>query len=103
MGATIRRSSTKYQKEGIDILGWLPVFCSPMKLSKLNKGASATIVLVTSRDLEVALMKYGVMCGDLFTLSDIAPMGGPLALEIDGNKVAIRKSDAEKIEVKVNS
>lgn len=74
-----------------------------MKLSQLNKGSQAVIVSVASRDLEVALMKYGVVCGDLFTLSDMAPLGGPFALEIDGNKVAIRKSDAELIEVKVNS
>lgn len=74
-----------------------------MKLSELDKGTSAIIVSVSSRNLEVALMKYGVVCGDLFTLSDMAPMGGPYALEIDGNKVAIRKSDAEQIEVRVNS
>lgn len=95
--------TTKYRKQGIDIVATWVVFCAPMKLSQLNKGSKAVIVSVTSRELEVALMKYGVVCGDQFTLSDLAPMGGPFALEIDGNKIAIRKSDAEQIEVKVNS
>ena len=74
-----------------------------MKLSQLEKGAQAVIVSVDSQELEVALMKYGVVRGDLFTLSDQAPFGGPFALEIDGNKVAIRKSDAALIQVKVQA
>ena len=74
-----------------------------MKLSQLEKGSQAVIVSVSSKELEVALMKYGVVRGYFFTLSDQAPWGGPFALEINGNKVAIRKSDAEQIEVKVSA
>lgn len=72
-----------------------------MKLSELSKGSRAMIVSVNSSPLEVTLMKLGVVTGDIVTLSDFAPFGGPLAMQIGSNKVALRRSDAARIEVKM--
>lgn len=72
-----------------------------MKLSELSKGSQAMIVSVQSSSLEVTLMKLGVVSGDIITLTDQAPFGGPLAMQIGGNKVALRRSDAKQIEVRV--
>jgi len=70
-----------------------------MKLSELKKGQAGTIAGIERPELEVALMKVGLVRGDQFTLSDIAPLGGPLALEINGHKVALRRSDARFITI----
>jgi len=72
-----------------------------MKLSELSKGSRAMIVSVNSSPLEVTLMQLGVVTGDIITLSDFAPFGGPLAMQVGGNKVALRRSDAARIEVKM--
>lgn len=68
-------------------------------LSELKKGMGGIIAEITHPELEVALMKVGLVRGDRFVLSNIAPLGGPLALLINGHKVALRRRDAQFITV----
>ena len=72
-----------------------------MKLSEVSKGSQAMIVSVQSSSLEVTLMKLGVVIGDIVTFTDVAPLGGPMAIRIGSSKVALRRSDANQIEVKI--
>ena len=73
----------------------------PKKLSTLRKGQSGQVLAIQDQALELAMMKYGLLIGDHFVLSDTAPLGGPIALEVEGNKIALRRKDAEHVHVKL--
>jgi ferrous iron transport protein A len=71
-----------------------------VKLSEVGLGQKALVLSIENPELELALMRLGLMSGDEVTVSDQAPLGGPIALRIPGGKVAIRRSDARKIKVR---
>lgn len=58
------------------------------------------IEAIESAEMQVALMQLGVREGDTCTVSDIAPLGDPIAIRINGTKISIRKQDAKSIIVK---
>jgi ferrous iron transport protein A len=66
-------------------------------LTDLQVGEHGRIDHFTSAALEVAFLKLGIVKGNAFVLSDIAPLGDPIALSINGTKVALRKKDAGNI------
>ena len=66
-------------------------------LSLLQTGSIGKIVRIKSPELEMHLMNMGVLIGDVFILSNIAPFGGPLAISINGTKISFRKRDAAQI------
>lgn len=71
-----------------------------MKLSDLKKGNSGIVLNFESKELEVLLLKHGLVAGDTLLVSDIAPFGGPIAVEVRGQKVALRRRDAKMISMK---
>lgn len=71
-----------------------------MKLSEMRIGEQGEVLKIETPELEMALMRLGLVQGDRFTLSDAAPLGGPIALRIPGGKVALRKADARNITVR---
>lgn len=70
------------------------------QLSTLKKGESATIISIDTPEMQVALMSLGVLEGDRCKLSDIAPLGDPIAIQINGTKVSLRLRDAASVWVK---
>lgn len=72
-------------------------------LSLLQTGAIGKIVQINSPELEMHLMNMGVLIGDVFTLSNIAPFGGPFAISINGTKISFRKKDAAHIIIEPQS
>ena len=68
-----------------------------IRLSDLARGNACTIVSVETFELQVALMNLGVLEGDSCILSDIAPLGDPVALKVNSSKISIRKKDAALI------
>ncbi|MBX7241935.1 MAG: ferrous iron transport protein A [Bacteroidia bacterium] len=70
------------------------------KLSELKIGDTATISSIETAEMQVALMNLGVLEGDKCKLTDIAPLGDPIAVLVNGTKVSLRKKDAEKVWVK---
>ena len=71
-----------------------------IKLSELQKGEFGEILAIAAQGLELELMRLGLVTGDRVCMTNAAPMGGPVAVEISGNKVAMRKSDAAKITIR---
>lgn len=71
-----------------------------MKLTEIGKGKSGVVLEVESKELAVSLMKHGLMAGDSITVTDLAPFGGPIAVQVNGHKVALRRRDALMITVK---
>lgn len=68
-----------------------------VQLSTLRTGRSGRIVRIDSPEVEVALLDLGVVIGDMFTLSDTAPLGDPIAISINGTKIFMRKKDAAAV------
>ena len=59
------------------------------------------MISIQPDSLKVMLIGLGLGVGDVFTLSDIAPFGDPLALRTESTKIAIRKEDAAQIEAEL--
>jgi ferrous iron transport protein A len=68
-----------------------------IRLSKLPKGARAVIDRHEESDFQLTLMEMGCIPGEPVWVEMIAPMGDPLAIQIAGYYLSIRKEDADKI------
>lgn len=70
------------------------------KLPAIQRFAPAEIVVIDESAVQLALLHLGVRVGDHLRLTHIAPLGDPIAISINGTKIAIRKQDATHIWVK---
>ena len=68
-----------------------------MKMSAFRSGERGRIVEIQSSELQLAMLSYGVLPGEIFLFSEVAPLGDPIAIRIEGTKVALRKAQAELI------
>jgi len=50
--------------------------------------------------LSLKLMEMGCMPGEQVRLSSVAPTGDPIAIEVSGYTLSLRKADAERILIK---
>ena len=75
-----------------------------MKLSQLKKGESAKISKINfDSDSETChnLISLGFSYGNTIVFERSAPLGDPQQYYVAGNYIAIRKSDAQMIEVEL--
>lgn len=71
-----------------------------MNLNNLPIGASATVVAVNGNNaITKRLMEMGVVPGVSLRMIKSAPFGDPLEIRVLGYHLAVRKSEAETIEV----
>lgn len=66
-------------------------------LVSLVLGQSGILQYTTNHNLQMALLNLGVKQGDKLTIANIAPLGDPIAIAVNGTKIAIRKADAKHI------
>lgn len=73
-----------------------------MKLSQLQKGESAKIIKIGKiGELKKRLVDMGVTAGEIIKLERNAPLGDPQEYIIKATGIAIRKEDAENIEIEM--
>ena len=72
-----------------------------VRLSQLPTGTKAVIKSQDDSDFRLTLMEMGCIPGEPVWVEMIAPMGDPLAIQIAGYYLSIRKKDAENIWVAV--
>ncbi|MGL5233100.1 MAG: FeoA family protein [Fusobacteriaceae bacterium] len=71
-----------------------------MRLTELKKGQSAIIKRIGSvGELKKRLIDLGINSGQTIKLERNAPLGDPQEFRINGNSIAIRKKDADNIEL----
>ena len=71
-----------------------------MKLTELNRGEKAIIVRIGKiGELKKRLTDLGITSGEVIKLERDAPLGDPKQYIIKGAGIAIRKKDAENIEI----
>ncbi len=70
------------------------------RLSNLHTGESAVIVSFLDDVMKQKLFEMGFLPGDTVTVNFFAPLGCPIAYEVNGTLLGIRKDEAESIIVK---
>lgn len=74
-----------------------------MKLCELNRGETARIIKIGKiGELKKRLVDMGITAGETIKLERDAPLGDPQEYVIKGTGIAIRKEDAQHIEVEKN-
>ncbi len=68
-------------------------------LSELKPGYRAKISAITDELLGSKLMDLGCFIGQTIELTNVAPLGCPIAFKILDSVVSIRLKDAKKIQV----
>lgn len=68
-------------------------------LAEMRVGESGKIIRVENEEIQIALMKLGILPGDQFWVSNIAPFGDPIAVTINRTKVSLRRQDAKYVVV----
>ncbi len=70
-----------------------------MNASQLKKGERAKIIKVEINVLRCKLLEMGCYPGNELTMRWSAPLGDPIAFNIDNYTLALRKDEAKLIEV----
>ncbi len=69
------------------------------KLSELKRGETAQVVGIDSSELKPKLLEMGLVNGQLVKLLFKAPFGDPIAIEVGGYVLSMRKDEAVLVEV----
>jgi ferrous iron transport protein A len=75
------------------------VYKSLMRLLDLPLNVQAR--LLSFDEVRAKLNQYGLYVGDAVRVLRIAPLGGPLLVEVNGRELALGRSVAEKILVEL--
>lgn len=74
-----------------------------VRLSELEKGQKAIINNHEESEFQITLMEMGCVPGEPVWIEMIAPMGDPIAIQIAGYYLSIRKEDAKNIWVDIRT
>ncbi len=72
-----------------------------MDLTQLGFGKKAIITKVNGQLLSLKLFEMGILPGESVELSNVAPFGDPIAINLSEFKVCLRMQDAKCIEIKL--
>jgi len=68
-----------------------------MKLSQLEVGKKGIVKEFTDLEMSVKLMEMGCLPGEEIMVERIAPMGDPMAINVAGYQLSLRKREAATI------
>lgn len=68
-----------------------------MKLSQLTIGKKGIIKEFTDLEMSVKLMEMGCLPGEEISIQRIAPLGDPIAINVSGYQLSLRKREASTI------
>lgn len=68
-------------------------------LSEIPNGKQVQVVDVLQSSLKVKLMEMGMIKGKSLTVLYRAPFGDPIAIDVDGYVLSLRKDEAKLVEV----
>lgn len=68
-----------------------------VRLSELPAGVNAVIKSHDESEFRLTLMEMGCVPGEPVSVQMIAPLGDPMAINIAGYYLSIRKNEADKI------
>jgi ferrous iron transport protein A len=65
-----------------------------MRLSQLEIGKKGIIKEFTDLEMSVKLMEMGCLPGEEISIQRIAPLGDPIAINVSGYQLSLRKREA---------
>jgi ferrous iron transport protein A len=68
-----------------------------MTLSELKQGAIGIVKEFTDLEMSVKLMEMGCLPGEEITIARIAPLGDPIAVNVSGYQLSLRKFEASTV------
>ncbi len=68
-----------------------------MTLSELKQGAVGIVKEFTDLEMSVKLMEMGCLPGEEITIARVAPLGDPIAVNVSGYQLSLRKFEASTI------
>jgi len=68
-----------------------------MTLSELKQGAIGIVKEFTDLEMSVKLMEMGCLPGEQITIARVAPLGDPIAVNVSGYQLSLRKFEASTI------
>jgi ferrous iron transport protein A len=68
-------------------------------LDQLKIGESAIIKSFMQNDLALKFIEMGCLPGEKITLTNIAPLGDPIAIEVSGYHLSMRKNEASTMQL----
>ncbi len=68
-----------------------------MKLSQLSVGKKGIIKEFTDLEMSVKLMEMGCLPGEEISIQRVAPLGDPIAINVSGYQLSLRKREASTI------
>jgi len=72
-----------------------------MNLSEIQKGKEVIVVAVSESNLRSKLMELGIIPGKKLTVLFMAPFGDPIAVNMGGFTLSLRKDEAQMITVEL--
>ncbi|WP_027421035.1 FeoA family protein [Crocinitomix catalasitica] len=70
-----------------------------IKLSDFKKGMKGKIIDVLENPVSTKLAEFGILPGVAFSILNRAPFKGPIFIQIDNNRIALRFKEAAFIVV----
>jgi ferrous iron transport protein A len=67
------------------------------KLSEIKIGNSATVTTITDSSIRLKLMEMGLLPGKSVTVLFRAPLGDPIAIDVNGYILSLRLNEAAMI------
>ena len=71
-----------------------------MTADQLKLGQTAEIIGYQDNEMRRKLLEFGFVPGEKISVTFKAPLGDPIAIEIAGGLVSMRKDEARALEVK---
>jgi len=68
-----------------------------MTLSELKQGVVGIVKEFTDLEMSVKLMEMGCLPGEEITIARVAPLGDPIAVNVSGYQLSLRKFEASTI------
>jgi ferrous iron transport protein A len=68
-----------------------------MTLSELKQGAIGIVKEFTDLEMSVKLMEMGCLPGEEISVARVAPLGDPIAVNVSGYQLSLRKFEASTI------
>lgn len=72
---------------------------NPIKLSQAVKGVDVTVQSIEGNELRSKLLELGLTLGSTLRVLYSAPFGDPIAVDVEGFVLSLRKSEANLIQV----
>lgn len=67
------------------------------KLSDVAVGKSCVIDSYTDDEIKLKLMEMGCLPGEVIKVERLAPLGDPIAIEVAGYTLTVRKCEAQTV------